>query len=98
MPTRRRINAPSMGRRTFLYGLAATTAAAPLATWGIRQAPTLVESPGVGPIAAKISTSPLVDAVTMMIDDAAVGTHAITDALHPLRGFVKAPRIQRFPR
>lgn len=89
MPTRRRINAPSMGRRTFLYGLAATTAAAPLATWGIRQAPTLVESPGAGPIAAKISTSPLVDAVTMMIDDAAVGTHAITDALHPLRGFVK---------
>ncbi|MDO5029960.1 MAG: N-acetylmuramoyl-L-alanine amidase [Corynebacterium sp.] len=89
MPTRRRINAPSMGRRTFLYGLAATAAAAPLVSWGVRQSPTLVESPGVSPIAAKLSTSPLADSVTMLVDDAAVGTHTISDALHPLRGFVK---------
>ncbi len=78
-----------MGRRTFLYGLAATAAAAPLASWGIRQAPTLVEGAGTAPIAAKLSTSPLADSITMLIDDAAVGTHSIADALHPLRGFVK---------
>lgn len=78
-----------MGRRTFLYGLAATAAAAPLASWGIRQAPTLVESSGAAPIAARLSTAPLADSVTMLIDDAAVGTQSIADALHPLRGFVK---------
>lgn len=78
-----------MGRRSFLYGLAATAAAAPLAAWGVRQAPTLVESPGASPIAAKLTTAPLADSATLLIDDAAVGTQTIADALHPLRGFVK---------
>ena len=89
MPIRRRINAPSVGRRTFLYGMAATAAVTPLAAWGMRQAPTLVEGQGVGPINAKLSTSPLADSITRLIDDAAVGTERIADALHPLRGFVK---------
>lgn len=92
MPNRRRINAPSVGRRSFLYGLAATAAAAPLASWGFRAAPALVESPGTSPIAATVNTAPLTDAISVLIEDAAVATQALADALHPLRGVVKEIR------
>lgn len=89
MPNRRRINSPSMGRRSFLYGLAATAVAAPLATWGARNAPLLVDAPGSAPIDAKLTTAPLSDAISILVDDAAVATQALADALNPLRGIVK---------
>lgn len=89
MPNRRRITTPPMGRRSFLYGLAATAVAAPLATWGARNATLLVDTPGSAPINATLNTAPLSDAVSVLVDDAAVVTQTLADALNPLRGIVK---------
>ncbi|MEJ5920295.1 peptidoglycan recognition protein family protein [Corynebacterium sp. H78] len=94
MPNRRRINAPSVGRRSFLMGLAATAVAAPLGTLGLTKGRAVLDASGanVGPINAIVDSSPLSTAISVLIEDAAIATQALADAQNPSRGVVKEIR------
>ena len=99
MPTRSRINSTAIGRRPFLAGLAATTAAAStvaiansdVAGSGLR----LLETPAPGPVDVHLATQALSDAAAVVVDDAALATRGLIEALHPNRGLVKELRHDR---
>ncbi|MFC3850635.1 N-acetylmuramoyl-L-alanine amidase [Corynebacterium hansenii] len=99
MPTRSRINSTAIGRRPFLAGLAATTAAASTAAIaksgvvgsGLR----LLETPAPGPVDVHMATQALSDAAAVLVDDAALATRGLVEALHPNRGLVKELRHDR---
>ncbi|MFD5868470.1 N-acetylmuramoyl-L-alanine amidase [Corynebacterium sp. NPDC060344] len=99
MPTRSRINSTAIGRRPFLAGLAVTTAAASTAAIansgivgsGLR----LLENPAPGPVDVHMATSALSDAAAVLVDDAALATRGLVEALHPNRGLVKELRHDR---
>lgn len=99
MPTRSRINSTAIGRRPFLAGLAVTTAAASTAAIansgvvgsGLR----LVETPAAGPVDVHLASQALSDAAAVLVDDAAIATRGLIEALHPNRGLVKELRHDR---
>ena len=99
MPTRSRINPTAIGRRPFLAGLAVTTAAAStvaLANTGIvGSGLRLLETPAPGPVDVHLATETLADATAVLVDDAAVATNGLIEALHPNRGLVKELRHDR---
>ena len=99
MPTRSRINSTAIGRRPFLAGLAVTTAAASTAAIansgvvgsGLR----LLETPAAGPVDVHLASQALSDAAAVLVDDAAIATRGLIEALHPNRGLVKELRHDR---
>ena len=99
MPTRSRINSTAIGRRPFLAGLAVTTAAASTAAIansgvvgsGLR----LLETPAPGPVDVHLANQAISDAVSVLVDDAAIATRGLIEALHPNRGLVKELRHDR---
>ena len=99
MPTRSRINSTAIGRRPFLAGLAVTTAAASTAAIansgvvgsGLR----LLETPAPGPVDVHLASQALSDAAAVVVDDAAMATRGLIEALHPNRGLVKELRHDR---
>ena len=99
MPTRSRINSTAIGRRPFLAGLAVTTAAASTAAIansgvvgsGLR----LLETPAPGPVDVHLASQALSDAAAVLVDDAAIATRGLIEALHPNRGLVKELRHDR---
>lgn len=99
MPTRSRINSTAIGRRPFLAGLAVTTAAASTAAIansgvvgsGLR----LLETPAPGPVDVHLASQALSDAAAVLVDDAAMATRGLIEALHPNRGLVKELRHDR---
>ncbi len=98
MPNRRRINTPSVGRRSFLFGLAATAAAVPLGAFGLHKATNggLSTANGAGSgakaITPIVNEAPLAEAISVLVDDAAIATQALVDQINPHRGVVKEIR------
>ena len=99
MPTRSRINSTAIGRRPFLAGLAVTTAAvstAAIANTGVvGSGLRLLETPAAGPVDVHLASQALSDAAAVLVDDAAIATRGLIEALHPNRGLVKELRHDR---
>ncbi|MEX3529398.1 N-acetylmuramoyl-L-alanine amidase [Corynebacterium xerosis] len=99
MPTRSRINSTAIGRRPFLAGLAVTTAAASTAaianTGVVGSGLRLLETPAAGPVDVHLASQALSDAAAVLVDDAAIATRGLIEALHPNRGLVKELRHDR---
>ena len=99
MPTRSRINSTAIGRRHFLAGLAVTTAAASTAaianTGVVGSGLRLLETPAAGPVDVHLASQALSDAAAVLVDDAAIATRGLIEALHPNRGLVKELRHDR---
>ncbi|KKO81135.1 hypothetical protein WU86_09555 [Corynebacterium xerosis] len=93
------MNSTAIGRRPFLAGLAVTTAAASTAAIansgvvgsGLR----LLETPAAGPVDVHLASQALSDAAAVLVDDAAIATRGLIEALHPNRGLVKELRHDR---
>ena len=88
MRTRRRINPTTVGRRPFLLGLAATVATAPLAMKATGRNPLRILERGT-PVDVTMTSAPLSQSTSVVVEDAAIAARDLVDSLHPNRGLVR---------
>ena len=86
---RRRISAKADARRPFIFAVVSALIAAPLVALGGNAAYNQIQGSSSGPIDPMVAVESLTEAASVLVEDAAIATQALSDEEHPTRGVVK---------
>ena len=89
---RRRISAKADARRPFIFAVVSALIAAPLVALGGNAAYNQIQGSSSGPIDPMVAVESLTEAASVLVEDAAIATQALSDEEHPTRGVVKELR------